>query len=80
MRAVAFYEHGSADVLTIVNDWPEPTPGPHEVVVQVEAASLNRMDVLVRRGLPGHHTKLPRIPGADVAGTVIAQEAHVMTP
>lgn len=71
MRAVAFYEHGGPEVIQVVDDWPEPTPRPGQVVVQVQACSLNRMDVLVRRGLPGVPTQLPRIPGADIAGTII---------
>ena len=71
MRAVAFFEHGGADVVRTVDDWPEPVPADDEVVVQVEACSLNRMDLLVRRGLPGVTTSLPRVPGADIAGVVV---------
>ncbi len=71
MRAVAFFEHGGADVVRTVDDWPEPVPADDEVVVQVEACSLNRMDLMVRRGLPGVATSLPRVPGADIAGIVV---------
>jgi alcohol dehydrogenase len=73
MRAVAFYEHGDPEVMQVVEDWPEPVPSDNDVVLAVEACSLNRMDILVRRGLPGVPTPLPRVPGADIAGTVIAQ-------
>jgi alcohol dehydrogenase len=77
MRAVAFFEHGGADVVQTVEDWPEPVASEGEVVVQVEACSLNRMDLLVRRGLPGVPTALPRVPGADIAGIVIKSGSSV---
>jgi alcohol dehydrogenase len=71
VRAVAFFEHGGPEVIRVVDDWPEPTLRPGQVLVKVEACSLNRMDLLVRRGLPGVPTDLPRVPGADIAGTII---------
>jgi alcohol dehydrogenase len=77
MRAVAFFQHGGADVVQTVEDWPEPVPAENGVVVQVEACSLNRMDILVRRGLPDVPTPLPRVPGADIAGIVIECGASV---
>ncbi|MGW6442282.1 NADP-dependent oxidoreductase [Lentzea sp. NPDC055074] len=54
-------------------DVPEPTVGEHDVLVQVEAAGLNRLDEKIRAGefkqiLP---YELPLILGNDVAGTVI---------
>lgn len=72
MRAVVFFEHGGPEVLQVVNDWPEPTPGPGEVVVQVRACGLNHLDLFVRRGMPGITTELPHISGGDVAGVIAA--------
>jgi len=71
MRAVAFYEHGGPDVLQVVEGWPEPTPAEDEVVVAVEACSLNHLDVFTRRGMPGVAVDLPRVTGGDIAGVVI---------
>jgi len=45
---------------------PEPTPGPGETLLEVKAASVNHLDVWVRKGLPG--IRLPRILGCDAAG------------
>ncbi|MFP6737836.1 MAG: zinc-binding dehydrogenase [Planctomycetota bacterium] len=50
---------------------PDPQPGPGEVVVRLEAASLNRRDYWITQGLyPG--TTTPTVPGSDGAGVVRA--------
>lgn len=46
-----------------------PQPGPGEVRIRVEAASLNHLDLWVRRGLP-FEIPMPHIGGSDFAGTV----------
>ena len=80
MRAVAIYEHGGPDVVRIVDDWPEPELAAGEVLIEVEATSLNRNDLMVREGLPGVPTDFPRVPGADIAGRVIDQHPSVADP
>ena len=70
MRAVIFEEHGGPEVLKLVQDWPEPEAGPGEVVVSIEACSLNHLDLFVRRGMPGVPIDLPRCSGGDISGTV----------
>ncbi|GII94641.1 zinc-binding dehydrogenase [Sinosporangium siamense] len=72
MRAVQYTQHGGPEVLreTVVAD-PEPAPG--DVLIQVGATALNRLDILQRRGpglLPGF--TLPHVPGMDVAGVIVA--------
>jgi len=47
---------------------PGPEPGDDEVLIRLRAASLNHLDVWVRKGLPS--APKPRILGADGAGTV----------
>jgi alcohol dehydrogenase len=76
MRAVVFDEHGGLDVLR-VDDVPAPEAGPGEVLVRVEAASLNHHDVFTRRGMPGIRTPLPMVPGCDAAGTIAVVGAGV---
>ena len=49
MRAVQYTEYGASNVLTI-NQVPVPAPGPGEVLVRVQAFSVNRIDALVRSG------------------------------
>jgi NADPH:quinone reductase-like Zn-dependent oxidoreductase len=58
-------------VLEIV-ELADPEPGPGEVLVRMEAVSINHLDLWVRRGVPGHTFPLPIIPTSDGAGTVAA--------
>jgi NADPH:quinone reductase-like Zn-dependent oxidoreductase len=70
MRAVQFDQHGPAENLHVVDDYPVPEPGEGEVRVRVRASALNRLDIWVRNGWPGIKLPLPHIPGADAAGDV----------
>jgi zinc-binding alcohol dehydrogenase/oxidoreductase len=67
VKAVRIHEDGGPEVLRY-EDAPDPEPGPGEVVVHLRAASLNRLDVWIRRGLPS--VPKPRILGADGAGVL----------
>ncbi len=70
MRAILLDQHGSAENLRFVADYPAPEPGDGEVRVRVRAAALNRLDIWVRNGWPGIKLALPHILGADAAGDV----------
>jgi len=70
MRAVIFQQHGSADQLQYVTDYPEPLPQRGQVRIRVRAAALNRLDLWVREGWEGIKLTLPHILGADAAGDV----------
>ncbi|MFN2468682.1 MAG: zinc-binding dehydrogenase [Gaiellaceae bacterium] len=61
------HEDGGPDVLRY-EDAPDPSPGHGEVLVRLRAASLNHLDLWVRKGLPS--VPKPRILGADGAGLV----------
>jgi len=65
MKAVRIHEDGGPDVLRY-EDVPDPVAEPGEVLVRVRAASLNHLDIWVRKGLPS--VPKPRILGADGAG------------
>ena len=78
MKAVRFHEHGGPEVLR-VEEIPEPEPGAGEVRVAVRAVALNRLDVLVRRGLP-IRMEMPHIGGVDFAGVVDAVGPGVASP
>ncbi len=69
MKTVRFHAHGGVDQL-VLEDVPDPTIGPGEVLVRVKACALNYLDIWQRRGMPGIRIPLPHIPGSDVAGTV----------
>jgi NADPH:quinone reductase len=67
---------GDPDVLrrTEVDD---PTAGPGEIVVAVEAAAVNRLDLLFRTGRYHRAPPLPAVPGVEGAGTVLDVGAGV---
>jgi NADPH:quinone reductase-like Zn-dependent oxidoreductase len=69
MKAVRIHEDGGPEVLRY-EDVDDPAAGPGEVLVRLRAASLNRLDVWLRKGLPS--VPKPRILGADGAGLVEA--------
>jgi NADPH:quinone reductase-like Zn-dependent oxidoreductase len=69
MLAARIHDEGGPEVV-VVEEVPDPVPGPGEVLVRLHAASLNHLDVWVRRGLPS--VPKPRILGADGAGIVEA--------
>ncbi|MCS7482532.1 zinc-binding alcohol dehydrogenase family protein [Umezawaea endophytica] len=72
MKAIQISETGSLDVLHLV-ELPDPQPGPGEVVIRVEAAGVNFMDIMRRKGVPFDlPTPLPFVPGGEAAGTVVA--------
>ncbi len=70
MRAIRIHEDGGPEVLRLDEDVEDPVAGPGEVLVRIRAASLNRLDLWVRQGLPS--VPKPRILGADGAGVVEA--------
>jgi len=70
MKATLFRQHGGPEVLEYT-DFPTPESKPGEVLVKLQVAALNRMDVMVRNGWPGLKLELPHINGADGAGEVI---------
>lgn len=72
MRAAVFYEHGTRDVLQIVDDLPVPDVKPGYVRVKMQAVALNRLDLWVRNGWKGLDLPKPHIVAADGAGIVDA--------
>lgn len=76
MKAVYYEEHGPVEVLQY-GELPEPELRPGTVKVEVRAASLNHIDLWMRRGLPGITIPMPHIPGCDAAGVVAGVGAGV---
>ena len=65
MRAVRIHEDGGPEVLRY-EEAPDPEPREGDVLIELRAASMNHLDVWVRKGLPS--VPKPRILGADGAG------------
>lgn len=55
----------------VLNDIPEPEPGPGEIRVAVRYAGLNHLDIWTSMGLPAPKI-MPHTTGADAAGTIDA--------
>lgn len=72
MKAVVIREPGTPDVLRLL-DVPDPEPDEGEVRIRVEAAGINRADLLQRQGrYPAPEGWPDDIPGLEYAGRVDA--------
>lgn len=71
MTAIDPEKPGGPELLVPVTR-PVPTPGPGEVLVRVEAAGVNRPDVLQRMGLYPMPPGTPSILGLEIAGEIVA--------
>jgi NADPH:quinone reductase-like Zn-dependent oxidoreductase len=72
MKAIVVHQYGGPEVLKF-EEYPDPVPGPGEVLVRVAATSVNPIDYKRRAGLtkdfyPMH---FPGLIGVDMAGTVV---------
>jgi NADPH:quinone reductase-like Zn-dependent oxidoreductase len=80
MKAARFHKTGGPEVL-IYEDVPDSVPGPGQILLKVEAAGVNYVDIMRRRGDPLHEpTPLSLIVGYEMAGTVAGLGAGVTSP
>src|SRR5438874_5330261 len=75
VKAIRIHEDGGPEVLRY-EDAPDPVPGKGQVLIELRAASLNHLDIWVRRGLPS--VPKPRILGADGAGIVVSGDGFAV--
>jgi NADPH2:quinone reductase len=79
MRAVVLSQFGPPSEL-VAAELPDPRPGPGQVVVAVEAASITFVETQIRAGHPPHPSMSPALPvvlGNGVGGVVAAVGADV---
>lgn len=69
MRAVVIHEFGPIENHK-VEEWPDPTVGPDEVLIETRAIGINYPDALMLRGLYQKRAPVPFVPGRDMAGVV----------
>jgi len=71
MKAVVVHQYGGPEVLKF-EDYPDPVPGPGEVLVRVAATSVNPIDYKRRAGLTKdfYPLQFPGLIGVDLSGTV----------
>jgi NADPH:quinone reductase-like Zn-dependent oxidoreductase len=72
MKAIVVHQYGGPEVLKF-EDYPDPVPGPGEVLVRLAATSVNPIDYKRRAGLTKdfYPINFPGVLGADIAGTVV---------
>lgn len=78
MQAIALTRHLPIDdpAALLAMELPTPVPGPHDLLVRVEAVSVNPVDTKLR-ARQGPEEDPPRVLGFDAAGTVEAVGAAV---
>jgi NADPH2:quinone reductase len=71
MKAIRIHKFGATEDVLQYEDVPVPEPKAGEVLIKVEAASLNRADLGLRKGAYRiSPDQLPIIPGREFAGTI----------
>ena len=73
MKVWSFDHYGPPSTLTL-QESEMPQPGPGEVLVKVAATAINPSDV---KNVSGHFkSSMPRVPGRDYAGTIVAGDGR----
>ena len=75
MKAVRIHEDGGPEVLRY-EEVDDPVAGEGDALVELRAASVNHLDVWIRKGLPS--VPKPRILGADGAGVIAGTDERVV--
>src|SRR5215470_8244536 len=71
MKAMVVRAPGGTDVLKI-EQVPDPTPGPKDVVIKVDACGVCFHDIVTRNGTLKYGVQMPLILGHEISGTVVA--------
>ena len=71
MRAAYVVEHGPPEAV-VVQELPDPEPGPGEVVVDIAYAAVNFPDVLIVNNEYQVQVPAPFVPGSEFSGTIAA--------
>ena len=78
VKAIVVHQYGGPEVLKF-EEYPDPVPGPGEVLVRVAATSVNPIDYKRRAGLTKdfYPMKFPGLIGVDMSGTVVKMGSGV---
>jgi NADPH2:quinone reductase len=78
MKAIRIHQFGPTAEALQYEEVPIPEPGPNQLLIKVEAASLNRADLALTKGTYRiAPEQLPVTPGREFAGTVAKLGAGV---
>ncbi|MBD3197043.1 MAG: zinc-binding dehydrogenase [Candidatus Lokiarchaeota archaeon] len=69
MKAAYIEEHGDLDQI-VINELPNPEPGPNDVIVDIKYAALNHIDIFIIKGWSGLNLSMPHILGSDGSGII----------
>jgi NADPH2:quinone reductase len=69
MKAIHVHEFGPPEIM-LLEELPDPKPGPGQVVVKIHAIGVNPVDIYMRSGGFSFGPELPYTPGMDGAGVV----------
>jgi NADPH2:quinone reductase len=69
MKAIVVRAFGEPDVMKL-EDVPDPSAAPGQIVVRVHAVGVNPVDAYIRTGTYARKPSLPYTPGTDIAGIV----------
>ncbi len=79
LKAIRIHSHGGLEQLRY-EDAPDPSiSAPKDVIIKLEAAALNHIDIWVRMGATGMEIPMPHVLGADGAGIVVEVGSDVKT-
>jgi NADPH:quinone reductase-like Zn-dependent oxidoreductase len=79
MKKIVIHKPGGYERL-VIEEHPDPAPGPDEVLIDVAAIGVNYADCVTRMGLYAsakHYVGYPITPGFEIAGTVRATGASI---
>ncbi len=76
MKALRSHAKGGPETLSL-DEVPDPSPGPGDVLIAVKACGINFPDTLIIEDLYQYKPQRPFSPGAEVAGVVAAVGAGV---
>jgi NADPH2:quinone reductase len=76
MKAIRVHAFGGPEVM-VLEDVPDPSPGPSQVLVRVKAIGVNPVDNYIRSGTYARKPQLPYTPHTDIGGIVEAVGAAV---
>jgi NADPH:quinone reductase-like Zn-dependent oxidoreductase len=71
LKAIRIYAHGGVDQLRYEDAADPEVTSPADVIVELEAAAVNHIDIWVRMGATGMEIPMPHTLGADGAGVVV---------
>jgi NADPH:quinone reductase len=72
MQAISIEPQGKGQGVLVPCTQPLPTPSPHEVLLRISHAGVNRADILQRKGLYPPPPDASPLPGLEASGEIVS--------